>query len=112
MMAPLPHNLFVSGRQSPPIATHQRVFIPPLNSTHTPAYLLLTMSSLPELPGAPYAVGMFPEFTNHQNTVALKIKGKTVSLTGGDYAIVDAINLVPYFKVSSKSFSMSGRKGE
>jgi predicted alpha/beta-fold hydrolase len=61
---------------------------------------------------APHAVGVYPQFYNHQTTVALKIREKALSLTGGDFDIVDATSQAPVFKVSGKHFSLHGRKGE
>jgi hypothetical protein len=70
------------------------------------------MQAVPLLDPSPFAVGVFPQFYNHGNTVSLKIREKILSWSGQDYTITDATNGAAVFKVSGTFFSLRGRKGE
>jgi uncharacterized protein YxjI len=60
---------------------------------------------------APYAIGVFPAYCQHQNEVALKIREKKLSITGDDFDITDAVTGAKVFHVNGDVLSLHGRKG-
>jgi hypothetical protein len=71
--------------------------------------LLVSMDNF-YLPPLPHAVGVIPAMCTHEDTAALRVH-ETLSWTGDDYTIDNALTGEPVLRVKGHVASLRGRKG-
>jgi hypothetical protein len=70
------------------------------------------MQALPLLAPSPYAVGVFPEQYNHDQTSSFKLDQKVFSFSKGDYTVTGVMDSSVAFTVKGKAMSWHGRRCE
>ncbi|KAE8222864.1 hypothetical protein CF319_g4009 [Tilletia indica] len=75
---------------------------------------LFNSSKAPEpaaiLSPVPHPIGVLPQYTIHQNQMALKIRERKTGFSGDNFKVKDAVTDQSIFEVDGKAFSLSSSK--